>query len=254
VKVGEFTALGDHLVIRAMESHHGGRELTGVFATNTDASGKMEILSAERAELMPTTDRDSVIARLINGTVARVDPADGSNNVAAFTSYDVHFTLPDLPIFRARGTHEREMTLGELVETIGDPTASPNMHVQAEAGLYRRLAQSLVIFFLPFLGVALARPPMRSTSGVGLFAALALFIVYNELSLFAERLGFSGQAPPLPFQAALLIGFGLLSLVLFALSAFNAGESLMGRVFGLGRGIVDLLRRTTLDEAVEASP
>jgi lipopolysaccharide export system permease protein len=253
VKVGEFTALGDHLVIRARESHHGGRDLVGVFATNTGADGKLEILSAERAELLPTADRDTVIARLTNGTVARVDPADGSNNLAAFTTYDVHFTLPDLPMFRARGNHEREMTFFELIETVGDTTVSENMHAQAEAGLYRRLSQALAIFFLPFLGIALARPPMRSTSGVGLFIALALFIVYNELSLFAERLGFTGQSPPLPFQAALLVGFGALSMLLFALSAFNAGESLVGRIFGLGRGVVDIVRRHQLADA-QAAP
>ena len=253
VKVGEFTTLGDHLVIRAREAHHGGRDLTGVFATNTDDNGKLEILSAERAELMPTIDRDTVIARLTNGTVAKVDPTDGSNNVAAFTTYDVHFQLPDLPMFRARGNHEREMTFFELVQTVGDPGATENMHVQAEAGLYRRLSQALVIFFLPFLGIALARPPMRSTSGAGLFVALALFIVYNELSLFAERLGFTGQAAPMPFQAALLIGFGALSLFLFALSAFNAGESIIGRMFGLARGIVDIFRRHQLEDVPATS-
>ena len=245
VRVGEFTPLGDNLVIRAKESRRGGRELTGVFATTTDKSGRMIVLSAERAELLPAADQDTVIARLINGTVARVDPTQGEteggdNHVAAFTTYDVPFKLPEFPIFRSRGNHEREMTLDELIQIVRDPAAGGNILDQAKAGLYRRIAQTLVLFLLPFLGMALARPPMRSTSGIGMFTALGLFVVYNELSLFAERLGFTSQLSPLPLQAALLTGFAVLSVLLFALSAFNAGEPLTGRLLGLGRRVADL--------------
>ena len=253
VRVGEFTPLGNDLVIRAREAHHSGRELVGVFATSTDDDGRMKVLLAARAELLPATDRDTVVARFMDGTVAQIDPTDGENHVTAFSSYDVTFKLPEFPAFRPRGENERELTLPELISTAWNPNAVGYLIVQSKAGLYRRIAQILVLFFLPFLGVALARPPLRSTNSSGLFAALALFIVYNELSLFAERLGFAAAAPLFTFQGGLLLGFGALSLALFVLSITGAGDSIGGSLLRLLRGSIEDLRRETEIEAPEAA-
>jgi len=232
IRVGEFNTLGDGLVVRADKSRRGGRELEGIFAVSTAADGRMKVFSAARAELQPG-EGGATVARLLEGTIADVDPRTGASDAAAFDVYEIPVNLPPVPIFRARGDSEREMTLSELWTLAKDPTASPADMQHAEAGLYRRAAQTLVLFLLPLLAIPLARPPMRTTSGLGVFLGVAGFIIYNELSLFGERLGMSGQMAALPAQAVSFAGFAAVSVGLFLIFARSPGEPPLSRIAGV---------------------
>jgi lipopolysaccharide export system permease protein len=248
IRVGEFTPLGDKLVVRAERSQRGGRDLHGVFATSTDPDGRMVVFSAARAQLRTADDGESTIARLFDGTVAHIDPATGTNRTAGFATYDIPLSLPAIPEFRARGGAEREMTLTELWRVASDP-ASAALDIQhAQAGLYRRAAQVLVLFLLPLLAVPLARPPLRTTSGLGVFLGIAGFIIYNELSLFGERLGISGQMSPLPAQAISFLVFALLCLSLFFVFALLPGEPPLSRLMHA----LSFLRRSPMGRLASA--
>ncbi len=246
IRVGEFTHLGDKVVVRAERSRHGGRDLSGVFATVTDAKGRMVVFSAARGELRPAADGETMIARLFDGTLARLDTESGTNQSTHFAAYEIPLNLPSAPVFRKRGEHEREMTLPELFSLAGDAAAPPTMKRQAEAGIFRRAAQVLVLFFLPLLGMAFARPPRRSHSGIGVFLGLASFIIYNELSLFGERLGFTGQVVPLPAQAASFLPFAGLCVAVFLVSAFKAGEPPLSRISALLSNVIAWIRPAPL--------
>ncbi len=230
IKVGEFTALGDKVVVRAEKSRRGGRDLTGVFATSTDDDGRMVIFSAAHGELREADDHKSMIARLFDGKIVRLDPESGENQAAGFQAYDIPLDLPPPPVFRERGDNERERTLPELFHLSTDPNTEISERHQAQAGLYRRTAQIAILFFLPLLGISFARPPLRSASGLGVFLGLASFIIYNELSLFGERLGFTGQQPALPAQAASFVPFAILCVGIYLLSAFLPGEPPLTRM------------------------
>jgi hypothetical protein len=70
------------------------------------------------------------------------------------------------------------------------------------------------------------------------FLGIAGFVIYNELSLFGERLGVSGQAPPLLAQAASFLVFAALCLALFLVFALAPGEPPLSRLtnfFGILR-------------------
>jgi lipopolysaccharide export LptBFGC system permease protein LptF len=125
--------------------------------------------------------------------------------------------MPHPPAFRARGNHERELLLPELLRA--DSRVEENA---ASAGLARRAAQTAAVLLLPLVGMGLARPPPRKKGGEGLFIGLALYLIYNELSLFAERLGFSGQAPSTVLQTVLLLLFASVAIALFARVAMSA--------------------------------
>ena len=230
IRVGEFTSLGDKVVVRAEKSRRGGRDLTGVFATSTADDGRMLIFSAAHGELREADDGKSMIARLFDGKIVQLDPVSGENQAAGFKAYDIPLNLPPPPVFRERGNNERERTLPELFRLSTDPTIDIAERHQAEAGLYRRSAQIGILFFLPLIGISFARPPLRSASGLGVFLGLATFIIYNELSLFGERLGFTGQVAAMPAQAASFIPFAILCAGLYLLSAFLPGEPPLARM------------------------
>ena len=224
VPVGEFTRLSDKIAIRVVAARNGGRDLSGVFLSVTENDGRQMTIIAERATLTADDDTGLSSAVFMNGTVSRVDFGAQKAQSISFASYDLPFKLPNMPTFRLRGEHERELTLSEQIRETRDVTTPPQKMAEASAGIYRRLAQVLVLFFLPMLGVALARPALRSTSEMGLIIALVLYIVYNEISLYGERLGFNGQADPLPVQVAPLLVFAALSVGLFLPMALRSGE------------------------------
>lgn len=208
VAAGEFKELGEGIVVRARESYSGGTDLRGVFISVKNVRGAT-VFTAERAVLAGGR------VTLFEGRVIRFgEHLDG----AAFSSYEIPIAMPPPPAFRARGNHERELLLTELFSADADAGDDAVM-----AGVARRLAQTAAVLALPMLGIALARPPRRGKGAEGLFVALGLFIIFNEVSLFGERLGFSDQAPPVMPQAAALGVFALVAVVLFARSIGRLG-------------------------------
>jgi lipopolysaccharide export system permease protein len=80
-------------------------------------------------------------------------------------------------------------------------------------------------------------PPKRSTSAVGVFAALAILIVYNEISEAAERAGADGSAPIVLAQWGSFALFALLCAWFFHVLANVPGGQPIA-VIERGAGIV----------------
>jgi len=57
---------------------------------------------------------------------------------------------------------------------------------------------------LPLLAVALAVPPKRSSSGLGIFVAIVMVVTYHKINQYAESAGAQGRLIP---EVALYIPF-----------------------------------------------
>ena len=70
-----------------------------------------------------------------------------------------------------------------------------------------------MMLMLPLLAVALAVPPKRSTSALGIFISIVMVVAYHKVNQYAEQMGAQGRAIPdialwLPFLAFVaLIGW-----------------------------------------------
>ena len=53
-----------------------------------------------------------------------------------------------------------------------------------------------MMLLLPLLAVALAIPPKRSTSALGVFLSIVMVVTYHKINEYAESLGGMGQVPP----------------------------------------------------------
>lgn len=225
IKVGEFTRLGKRLTLRIEESRAGGRDLIGIFAQATEKNGGRIAVSAERGTFLATDDPDLILFRLYNGVLVHKAVLKGTApRVLRFAQHDLPVDLPKISNFRARGEKELELTLPELVITQNDPTKARSIQLQAEANFHRRLIQVCVLFVIPFLGIAVAIPPKRSSAALGVFVGLASLIIYNEISEFAEDLGARGKVPVLIVQWVAFSLFSLHSLWLFYRAAFRVGD------------------------------
>ena len=54
-----------------------------------------------------------------------------------------------------------------------------------------------MMLLLPLLAVALAVPPKRSSSGLGIFLSIVLVVTYHKINQYAEEMGALGRVDPL---------------------------------------------------------
>ena len=233
IKVGEFTRLGKNLTLRIEKSAKEGRELTGMFVNVRRADGTDVAITADRGTFLATDDPDTIILRLENGTLVQDSPKFAAPRVLTFTAHDQPIDLPKIGAFRAPGERDRELTLPQLVRTAKDGKADEMKRDKARANFHFRMVEVAMMLLLPLLGVALAVPPKRSTSALGVFLSIVMVVAYHKVNEYAEGVGGLGFVNPvvalwLPFAL-----FAALIIWMFYTLAFVPGGQPIG---GLDRG------------------
>ena len=228
IKVGEFASLGKGMTLRVEESQNQGADLRGLFVRAQAKDGQSVAVTAARGTFLSTDDPDVILLRLRNGTLVHTPANGGVPRVLSFDQHDLPVNLPSMSSFRKRGEGNLERTLPELAATVFDAKATPNARRDASATFNRRLVQCLVMFVLPFLATALAVPPKRSTSALGVFVALVALVTFHKLTEYGERMGSIGRVDPVLAQWLPFVGFIAMSLWLFRTLAYIPGGQPIG--------------------------
>lgn len=224
IKVGEFTKLGRGMTFRVEESRDSGRQLIGIFVRAADTDGKTLAVTAEEGRFFATDDPDTIILRLKNGTLVHDAPNFRIPRVLSFAAHDLPIDLPKIETFRNRGGKDMELTIPELVRVGEDPSQPLEIRNASIANFNFRIAEVVVIFVLPFLALALAVPPKRSSSALGVFLSIVLVVTWHKANEYAEQMGSLGRIDP---WLALWIPFALftaLSLWLFHILNVPGGQ------------------------------
>ncbi len=200
IKVGEFARIGERTTLRVEESFDRGSDLRGVFVRAGQADGRSLAVSAARGQFLVTDDADVIILRLMNGTLVHDAPGANVPRVLTFVQHDLPVNLPAMENFRSRGSENLERTVPELWAKMRSPTASAEDKLRASASFHRRMIQWVVMFLLPLLAVALAVPPKRSSSAIGVFLSIVILVTYHKIFEYGERMGAIGRVDPLLAQ------------------------------------------------------
>jgi lipopolysaccharide export system permease protein len=230
IKRGVFQPYGDRVVIRVGDFDEKNRVLRDVFAYGRATDTMTQYISAKEAQLMRTEDKDTIIARLMDGRILFADQTGKRTSSLVFERYDMAVKLPNTPIFRGRGVIDRESTLPELIAKFSSNQATTKAHKKALTGLSRRSAQVISLFAIPFLCFGMAMPGRRSSNPGGLILALATYLVYNEFSLFGERSATNGGIDPIIGQIIPLTLFYTISISSFILRGSYGGSAFMARI------------------------
>lgn len=197
MKVGEFNRLGSDMTLRIDQSSDQGRSLSGIFVMARSSGGRTLAVAAEKGQFLATDDPDVIILRLTNGTLTHDAPQFRAPRVLTFTAHDLPIDLPKMEAFRPRGQSKMELTLPELVRT-GRDTAQPVLtRYEARSNFHYRMAEVVMMFLLPLLAVALAVPPKRSSSALGVFLSIIMVVTYHKVNEYAAGMGELGRIDPL---------------------------------------------------------
>ncbi|MGP1283623.1 MAG: LPS export ABC transporter permease LptF [Parasphingopyxis sp.] len=197
INVGEFNNLGSNMTLRVEESTNDGRDLSGIFVRTTSPQGRQLSVSAEQGTFMATDEQDTILLRLTNGRLIHNQADFESPRVLSFESHDLPIDLPRIEQFRGRGGEHRELTLFELARVGSDSTAPTELRLASRANFHYRMAEIAMMFLLPLLAVALAVPPKRSTSALGVFLSVVMITTYHKICQYGEDLAALGRVDPL---------------------------------------------------------
>lgn len=249
IKVGEFTKLGSDMTMRIEKSANEGRDLTGIFVMAREKGGRSLAVTAERGTFMATDDPDVIILRLSNGTLTHDAPDFRVPRVLTFNAHDLPIDLPKYGEFRGRQA-DRELTLPELVQIGSDTKSTVNLKNESWSQFNFRVVQVAMMMFLPLLAVALAVPPKRSSSGLGVFLSIVMVVTYYKVSEYAQGMAALGTINPFVGLWVPFLIFVAIIIWMFHTLAFVPGgqpigglDRIFGKLVGRIRTIISVFRR-----------
>lgn len=197
IRVGEFNSLQDRTALRVDSSEDEGRDLRGIFARIQTGNGQVMVISAREGQFFANRERpDTVILRLTDGQIVQDGPTIASPRVLSFASHDLPIDLPKIERFRQRGDADKEYFLPELLRIGWSDNTPPKLRNQTQASLNYRLVEVVMMFLLPLLAVALAIPPKRSTSTLGIFLSIILVVAYHKINQYGQDVAALGRVDP----------------------------------------------------------
>ena len=227
IKVGEFNAIEDRMALRIEGSEDEGRQLMGVFARIADDAGQVLSISAREGRFLANReDRNTIILRLVDGVIVH-DVPSGSPRVLSFSQHDLPIDLPALEEFRARGEDEREYVLPELLEIGWSPDSSADERVGSQANFNYRMVEVVMMLMLPFLAVALAIPPKRSTSALGVFLSIVIVVAYHKINQYGAEVAGIGRIDPfLALWGPFAVLFALIAWMYYQVAFVPGGQAI----------------------------
>jgi lipopolysaccharide export system permease protein len=228
IKVGEFTTLQDKMALRIEESRDDGRELIGIFARVASAKGQVLSISAREGRFLALKDNpDTIILRLTDGQIVQDAPGQ-KPRVLSFSRHDLPIDLPAIEKFRARGGGERERFLPELLRIGWSDRVSEKLRNESRASLNFRLVEVAMMLLLPLLAVALAIPPKRSTSALGLFLSIVMVVAYHKVNEYGAAVSALGRVSPVIALWVPFVLFSALILWMYWRVAYVPGGQAIG--------------------------
>jgi lipopolysaccharide export system permease protein len=244
IKVGEFNQLGHRLTLRIDRSENKGTQLHGIFVETDDGKGMRVAATARHGRFLSTDNPDVISFRLTQGRLIQESPKFTTPRTLAFETYDLPVNLPSIAQFRGRGGNKsEELYLHELWRIgYGGGARDRHQRLEAQANLNFRLVEALMMIMLPLLAVALAVPPKRSSSGLGIFLGILIIVAYHKVNQYGQQAGAHGQINPiLALWMPLLLFAAMISWMYHVLAHRPGGQPIgaLERFFG---GIAKLFR------------
>ena len=210
IKVGEFNRLGKRMILRIEGSEKDGTKLRGIFLQVDEKPGSTVAATAEEGRFLATDDPNTILFRLKKGRLVQQMDKFAAPRSLAFDSYDLPINIPAIDKFRGRGKNEDELTLIEVFRRGYSHRLAADDRNRAQANTNYRLVEALMMLMLPLLAIALAVPPKRSTSSLGIFVAIVMVVTYHKINQYGEQMGAQGRIDPLialwgPFLALLAL-------------------------------------------------
>ena len=255
IKVGEFTSLGNRMTLRIEESRDNGTKLSGMFVRAENRKGQTVSVTAKNGQFLATDDPDTIILRLTDGVLVHDSPTYQKPRILSFSNHDLPIDLPKIESFRSRGGKNLEYTIPELVRVGLDAKRPLTERNETRSNFHFRMVEVVMMLLMPLLAVALAVPPKRSTSALGVFLSIVMIVTYHKVNEYGEDIGSLGLVDPiialwLPFClfAALIIWMYHVAAHIPGGQPIGALERAFSKFGGVFKGLLSFNRKRAMME------
>jgi lipopolysaccharide export system permease protein len=212
IRVGEFNQFGKRITLRIDRSEEHGTRLQGIFVQVDQGDGGSVAATAQGGRFLSTDDPQVILFRLHNGKLIQQSPKFPTPRTLTFNSYDLPISVPAIDQFRKRGTDFDELYFNELYRLgYSGGAANHEQMLGAQANFNFRIVEILMMAMLPMLAVALAVPPKRSTSALGIFIGIVMVVAYHKVNQYGSYAGEQGRLNPI---LALWVPFALMAALI----------------------------------------
>ena len=253
IKVGEFTSLGNRMTLRIEESRDNGTKLSGMFVRAENRKGQTVSVTAKNGQFLATDDPDTIILRLTDGVLVHDSPTYQKPRILSFSNHDLPIDLPKIESFRSRGGKNLEYTIPELVRVGLDAKRPLTERNETRSNFHFRMVEVVMMLLMPLLAVALAVPPKRSTSALGVFLSIVMIVTYHKVNEYGEDIGALGLVDPiialwLPFClfAALIIWMYHVAAHVPGGQPIGALEKAFSKFGGVFKGLLSFNRKRAM--------
>ena len=216
------------MALRIEESEEDGHRLIGIFARVASPKGQVLTISAREGRFLALKDHpDTIILRLSDGQIIQDQPGKTAR-VLSFSRHDLPIDLPAIEKFRQRGGKEREYILPELLKIGWSDKASEEARNETRASLNYRMVEVVMMLLLPLLAVALAVPPKRSTSPLGVFVSIVMVVAYHKVNEYGQAVAALGRVSPWLALWGPFVLFALLIVWMYWRVAYVPGGQAIG--------------------------
>ncbi len=189
-----------------------GRELEGIFLSDSRDREHPQTIYARQGRLAYDPAQGSLLLQLTDGIIIRWDPAGHRRHTVDFASY----TLP-LPLAGGQtgSRSEAEMSLKDLRRALAKNPPGSEPYNRAAVELGQRFALPVGALILCLLAVPLGLSPVEHGRTWGLVVGLGVFLTYYVMFTASWRLAVQAKLSPFlaPWSANIL--FALLTLYLW---------------------------------------
>ena len=258
IKVGEFNTLADRIALRIDSSEDGGEKLNGIFARIATEQGQVLSISARQGRFLATRDNpNTIVLRLLDGTIVQ-DGTGAGPRVLTFSRQDLPIDLPQVEQFRKRGGKEAEFILPELLR-MGWARGQPEPERDAsQASFNFRLVEVVMMALMPLLAVALAIPPKRSTSALGVFVAVVMVVSYHKVNEYGHDVARLGRVDSFTALWVPFLIFSALIVWMYWRVAYVPGGQAIGALetwfAKLSKLVGKIFARRSRSRAMQAMP
>ena len=254
IKVGEFNSFSKRMTLRIDRSEAKGKHLYGIFTALDDKKGMKVSATAAEGQFLSTDDPETIIFRLKHGRLIQDSAKFATPRTLAFDSYDLPINLPAIDPFRKRGSDDQELTIDEVFKrAYGMAGVTPKEAIAARSEFSFRLVEVAMMLMLPLLAIALAVPPKRSSSSLGIFVSIVMVVTYHKINQYALGMGTQGRVIP---EVALWLPFvGLVALIawMYHVIAHRPGGQPIGALEAafarIGKSVRRLIKRASREPA-----
>ncbi|CAN0596979.1 unnamed protein product, partial [Laminaria digitata] len=168
-----------------------------MFVRAENKKGQTVSVTAKNGQFLATDDPDTIILRLTDGVLVHDAPNYQKPRILSFSNHDLPIDLPNIESFRSRGGKNLEYTIPELVRVGSDIKRPVNERNETRSNFHFRMVEVVMMLLMPLLAVALAVPPKRSTSALGVFLSIVMIVTYHKVNEYGEDIGSLGLVDPI---------------------------------------------------------